>query len=196
MPDEKSESSPQGVDSGRSSRAGGLPAVLEVELAAPHAWPADEAELRACVQRAVAAALMTAAQDGAQVERKGVPPLVEVVLADDDTVRALNAQWRGRDKPTNVLSFPADAAMPWVEDAPWPLGSVVLAGGVMRREAQARGVTLQDHLCWMVIHGILHLLGYDHQTEQEAARMEALERKALARLGLADPYATPHTLPA
>jgi len=196
MPDEKSESSPQGVDSGRSSRAGGLPAVLEVELAAPHAWPADAAELRACVQRAVAAALMTAAQDGAQVERKGVPPLVEVVLADDDTVRALNAQWRGRDKPTNVLSFPADAAMPWVEDAPWPLGSVVLAGGVMRREAQARGVTLQDHLCWMVIHGILHLLGYDHQTEQEAARMEALERKALARLGLADPYATPHTLPA
>ncbi len=165
-------------------------AVIELEVAAPEQWPLPEEALHATVKRSAAAALAEAALDGAEVARDGVPPLIEVLLADDKAIRTLNAQWRGKDAPTNVLSFPAPDEMPFVPDAPWPLGALALAGGVMRREAAARGVALEEHLCWMVVHGILHLLGYDHLHDEEAARMEALERRALARLGLDDPYAS------
>ncbi len=177
----------------RSSGADDVPAppfaVIELELAAPQAWPLPEDVLQKEVERAAAAALAQAAADGAVVERNGVPPRIEVLLGDDETICQLNARWRGKDAPTNVLSFPAPAEMPFIPDVPWPLGSLALAGGVMRQEAEARGVSLQEHLCWMVIHGILHLLGHDHEEDDEAVRMEALERRALAQLGLADPYA-------
>ncbi len=166
-------------------------AVVEVDVAAPHDWPLPEEELRRVIERAARAALVVAAADGARVEREGVPPLIEVLLSSDEDIRQLNAHWRGKDKPTNVLSFPAGEA-PFVPDAPWPLGSLALAGGVMQREAAARGVDLPEHLSWLVVHGILHLLGYDHEhDEAEAEHMEALERAALARLGLSDPYARP-----
>ena len=172
-----------------SSGGGGARAVIALSLEAPQSWPLEEAELRAIIERATAAALAAAAADGAVVEKDGVPPLIDVSLVDDETMRAVNAEWRGKDKPTNVLSFPA-GEMPFVPDTPWPLGSLMLAGGVLQREAAARGVSLADHLTWMVVHGILHLLGYDHeQGEAEAERMEALERAALKRLGLPDPYA-------
>ncbi len=164
-------------------------AVVALALEAPESWPLPEAELRAIVEKAATAALAVAAADGAVVEKRGVPPLIDVSLVDDETMRAVNAEWRGKDAPTNVLSFPA-GEMPFVPDAPWPLGSLMLAGGVLRREAAARAVAFADHLAWMVIHGILHLLGYDHERgEAEAAHMEALERAALARLGLPDPRA-------
>ncbi len=164
-------------------------ALVELDIAAPAAWPVPEMRLQATVEQAVRAALAEAAADGAQVSRDGVPPLIEVLLTDDEAIRALNAQWRGKDSPTNVLSFPAPADMPLVAEAPWPLGSLALAGGVMAREAAGRGVDLAEHLSWMVIHGILHLLGYDHENDTEAMHMEALERAALARLGLPDPRA-------
>jgi len=121
--------------------------------------------------------------------------LVSLVLADDDEVHALNRQWRARDKPTNVLSFPmlsrdevlrAGAA----DDAPAMLGDLILAHGVCRREAAEKGVSEADHASHLIVHGLLHLAGYDHETgEDQAEEMETLERKALALLGLADPYA-------
>ena len=172
-----------------SSGADAPHAVIELALDAPESWPLTEDDLRAIIGRAIKAALAVAAADGAAVEKQGVPPLVDVSLVDDETIRAVNAEWRGRDKPTNVLSFPA-GAMPFVPDAPWPLGSLMLAGGVLQREAAARGVSFADHLAWMVIHGMLHLLGYDHErSEAEAAHMEALEHAALKMLGLPDPRA-------
>jgi len=164
-------------------------AVIALSLEAPESWPLPEEELRAVIEQAAGAALAVAKADGTVVERDGVPPLIDVVLVDDETMRTVNAEWRGKDSPTNVLSFPA-GEMPFVPDAPWPLGALMLAGGVLQREAEARGVSLADHLSWMVVHGILHLLGYDHeQGEAEAEHMEALERAALKRLGLPDPYA-------
>jgi len=111
---------------------------------------------------------------------------VSVKLTSDDEVRALNGAWRGKDKPTNVLSFPmADEP----EGAPM-LGDIVLAHGVCAREAADKHVAIEAHAAHLVVHGTLHLLGYDHETsDADAARMEEIERRALASLGIADPYA-------
>ncbi|MDF8332588.1 rRNA maturation RNase YbeY [Novosphingobium cyanobacteriorum] len=123
--------------------------------------------------------------------------LVSLVMADDDEVHALNKQWRAKDKPTNVLSFPmlsreevlAAAANP---DAPGMLGDLILAHGVCMREAADKGIATEAHASHLVVHGLLHLAGYDHETsDSDAEEMEALERKALALMGLADPYADP-----
>ncbi len=104
-----------------------------------------------------------------------------VALADDARVRALNARDRRKDKPTNVLSYPSGE-----HDF---LGDVVLARQTVWREAKSQGKTPADHLAHLVVHGTLHLLGYDHETsEAEAERMEALERRILGKLGIADPY--------
>ena len=112
---------------------------------------------------------------------------VSLLLTNDDEVRALNARWRGQDKPTNVLSFPA-AATDRLAESPM-LGDIALAFETLAREAGGSGVPLADHFRHLVAHGFLHLIGYDHQTDEEAERMEALERRVLARLGVADPYA-------
>ena len=110
---------------------------------------------------------------------------VSVKFTSDEEVRALNATWRGKDKPTNVLSFPM-AETP--EDAPM-LGDIVLASGVCAREAAEKNVAVETHATHLVVHGTLHLLGYDHETgDDDAEAMEAIERKALASLGIADPY--------
>ena len=111
---------------------------------------------------------------------------VSVKFTTDDEVRALNAAWRGKDKATNVLSFPM-AETP--ENAPM-LGDIVLAAGVCAREAAAKDVPMETHATHLVVHGTLHLLGYDHETgDDDAEEMEEIERKALASLGIADPYA-------
>jgi probable rRNA maturation factor len=109
-----------------------------------------------------------------------------VVLTDDRTMQRLNLKWRGKDKPTNVLSFPAGGA----PDVPGPclLGDVVIAFGVVAAEAAAQGKTPAAHLAHLVVHGVLHLLGHDHERSAEATRMEALEKRILRRLGVADPY--------
>jgi probable rRNA maturation factor len=109
-----------------------------------------------------------------------------VRFADDTEVRALNAQFRGKDAPTNVLSFPAGAAP---EDEAQPLGDIILARETVVREADEQGKTVADHTAHLILHGILHLLGYDHDTDDRAEKMEAVEREVLAGLGVADPYA-------
>lgn len=108
---------------------------------------------------------------------------ISVLLTDDATVHALNAQFRGKDKPTNVLSFPAS------DTAYGHLGDIALAYGVCVKEAEEQGKTLAAHLQHLVAHGVLHLLGYDHEDDEEATEMENLERQILAGLGLPDPYA-------
>jgi probable rRNA maturation factor len=105
-----------------------------------------------------------------------------VLLTDDEGVRDLNARFRDRDRPTNVLSFPA------AESAAPHLGDLVLAYGVCAAEAEAQGKTLADHLSHLTVHGVLHLLGRDHEAEDEAETMEGEERSILASLGVADPY--------
>ena len=124
------------------------------------------------------------AREAAQAALEGWDPddLV-ILLADDEAVRELNVRFRGKDAPTNVLSFPAAA------NRDRHLGDIALAHGVCAREAAEQAKPLANHLRHLVIHGVLHLLGYDHADDGEADRMEALERDLLAGLGVADPYA-------
>ena len=106
-------------------------------------------------------------------------------LVDPNEARALNRDWRGKDYATNVLSFPAELP-PEVGLA--LIGDLVICPEVVEREAREQGKPLDHHYAHLCVHGTLHLLGYDHETEPEAERMEALERKVLARLGIPDPY--------
>ena len=106
---------------------------------------------------------------------------VSLVLMDDAGVKRLNHDYRGQDKPTNILSFPA-------VQAPGLLGDIVLARETVTAEAEASGKTMPHHLSHLIIHGLLHLLGYDHIAADEAEVMEAIEITALAKLGIANPY--------
>lgn len=117
------------------------------------------------------------------------PVEVSLLLTDDARVRELNRAWRGQDRPTNVLSFPALAAGETVPPGmPVLLGDVVLAFETVAREAAAQGKEVGAHTSHLLVHGVLHLLGHDHEDEAEADEMEALETAILARLGVADPY--------
>lgn len=112
---------------------------------------------------------------------------LSIVLCDDAAIRAINAQWRNQDKPTNVLSFPAFEIMPG--DKPGPmLGDIIIARETVEREALEEQKSFEQHLHHMIVHGALHLLGYDHEDEEEAEQMEALERKILHALAIPDPY--------
>jgi probable rRNA maturation factor len=114
--------------------------------------------------------------------RIDVPELEAAVLfTGDDSVQALNLQWRGQDKPTNVLSFPAP-------EGSGTLGDIALALGVIQAEATAQGKSVADHTAHLLVHGALHLLGYDHQANDEAEEMEGLEIECLAALGIKNPY--------
>jgi probable rRNA maturation factor len=113
---------------------------------------------------------------------------ISLLLTDDARIRDLNRDWRGKDAPTNVLAFPcSDGADD--NGSPCLLGDVVLAYQTVASEAVRDGNSLSDHLCHLVIHGVLHLLGEDHETDAEARRMEQMEVKALGLLGIGDPYA-------
>ncbi|GGE21898.1 endoribonuclease YbeY [Aureimonas endophytica] len=158
----------------------GLALRLSVEDAG---WDAAGlGDLETLVWRAVAAAAAGA----------GLPATVGtelgVTLADDAAVQALNAEWRGKDKPTNVLSFPIEDLMPGEGPGPM-LGDLILARETVFREAALENKSPADHFCHLVVHGMLHCLGYDHEDEDEAEAMEALEVRILADLGIADPYA-------
>jgi probable rRNA maturation factor len=147
--------------------------TIEVEIEAD-AWLAalPDAALRV---RAAAEAALAEAKGPAEAE-------LTVLLTDDAEQRGLNAQFRGKDKPTNVLSFPSPAfAAPHI-------GDVALAFETCAREAEAQSKPLDDHLSHLVAHGVLHLLGWDHESDAEAEAREALERKVMARLGVPDPY--------
>lgn len=133
--------------------------------------------------RAVAAACAVA-------DRAFVPGAeVSLLLADDATLRTLNRDWRGKDKPTNVLSFPA--VPPEAIAASPVIGDIAIAYETVLREAAEEGKAPLDHATHLVVHGMLHLLGYDHETDADAVQMEALEVKALASLGIGDPYRDP-----
>lgn len=128
---------------------------------------------------------------------KPVAVELSVKLTDDDEVHALNRRYRDRDRPTNVLSFPMVQpdmldGLANSDDGEVLLGDVILAAGVASREADEKGIALADHAAHLLVHGVLHLLGYDHERgEAEAEAMEALERDALAAMGIADPYRPP-----
>lgn len=119
---------------------------------------------------------------------------VALVLTDDAESRALNKRWRGKDKPTNVLSFPDDMSLP-MQARHRPLGDIVLAFETVSREADEARRSLTNHAAHLVVHGILHLLGHDHEDRREAEAMEARETEILASLGIPDPYTcdTEHT---
>jgi probable rRNA maturation factor len=112
---------------------------------------------------------------------------ISIMLCDDALIRTVNKQWRGIDEPTNVLSFPA-VPPARLKSSPM-LGDIVIAFETVAREAQAEDKPFADHIAHLTIHGLLHLLGFDHETTHDAEIMEACEVRALARLGLADPYA-------
>ena len=122
---------------------------------------------------------------------------VSILFTSDEQVHALNREWRGKDNATNVLSFPmlerADLLALSTEGPPEMLGDIALAYETCLREAADKGVSLADHAAHLIVHGLLHLAGYDHETSpMDADHMEALEIKALASMGLANPYELPH----
>ena len=112
-----------------------------------------------------------------------------VALSSDTAVRALNGTYRAKDMPTNVLSFPANPGLPRDADAPRWLGDVVIAEETVAKEAKEQGISQAHHLQHLVVHGVLHLLGYDHETDAKAEAMEGLEVEILDALGIANPYA-------
>jgi len=150
--------------------------TIEVEIQA-EAWTVALPNAEAIVELAGEAVLsQLAPSDLAE-------PLVVVLLTDDDTVADLNQRFRGKPGPTNVLSFPAPP------NPEGQIGDIALAYGVCAYEAALQGKSLEHHLMHLTVHGVLHLLGYDHETDSEAEAMEALERSILETLGVSDPYA-------
>jgi len=133
-------------------------------------------------------ALVRRAAEATMLDNEAPPSEISIVLSDDEHIRELNKHHRGMDKPTNVLSFPP-ARMKTPAGAPRFLGDVVLAFETVEREAAEETKTIENHISHLIVHGVLHLLGYDHEDDDEAEIMEARERKILATLGIPDPYA-------
>lgn len=145
--------------------------MIDVEMEDP-AWAA-----------ALPDAIAYAKEAGEAAARLGCAGAIAVLLTSDESVRDLNARFRGQNHATNVLSFPAS------KQAVGQLGDIALAYGVCDREARAQGKPLGDHLRHLVIHGVLHLLGYDHESDDQAQEMESIERDLLAGMNIPDPYA-------
>jgi probable rRNA maturation factor len=146
---------------------------------ADDAW-ARVADLEQLTDRAIAAALEHARAD------KNVE--ISVLFASDAEAARLNTEWRRKDYPPNILSFPAPKQQDVPGGEPRPLGDLILAAGTVAREADEQGKPLKSHLTHLIVHGTLHLLGFDHVEEREAERMEAAEIAILAALGVPDPY--------
>lgn len=138
-------------------------------------------DLEKLARRAADAALAEA-YDGSQ------PAALAILFTGDAAIAEINRQWRGQAKPTNVLSFPAPAGLPVPAGEPRPLGDIVLAFGTVAREAEEQGKPLPHHATHLIVHGVLHLLGHDHESKAQAKDMEALECTILKQLGIADPY--------
>jgi probable rRNA maturation factor len=147
-------------------------------------WRRAVPNVQALAERAARAAVATAKKRPVGKQWAGE---IAVVLSDDATVRKLNRDYRGKDKPTNVLSFPNDGGVD-PDGGMAPLGDVVLALETVLAEAKDQGKRAGDHLAHLVVHGVLHLFGHDHVKDAAARRMEALETKILAGLDIADPY--------
>ena len=169
--------------------------MIQVELTGEDGWPSRltaDGGWNALAVRAVRAAVERTPHG----ELLSTPALVEISvrLTSDDEVRLLNKHYRHQDKPTNVLSFPMvqpdliDTVSRNSDDGELLLGDIVLAHGVCMTEAAERGVSVADHAAHLLVHGTLHLLGYDHGDDDAAAGMAAIDRDALAALGIVDPY--------
>lgn len=169
------------ADSGPRRKAASQPSAARLETEVVRRSPEWKAAPIADTALALAAEAAFAASPPAGADACELT----IVLSDDEEVRDLNRTWRGKDTPTNVLSFPAGEQ----PGAPRQLGDVVLAFETVARETDAQGLALSDHVSHLVVHGVLHLLGFDHTSEEEAKTMESAERLVLASLGIADPYA-------
>lgn len=156
------------------SRRAAAPAI-DIQTQSP-LWDAQPLAAQTVRDAIAAAAAELATPDGE----------VSIVLTDDTSIQKLNREWRGIDKPTNVLSFPA--ATLGLQGPPRLLGDVIIAYETLAREAAEEAKPFLHHLAHIAVHGHLHLLGYDHRTDSEAGAMEALERDILSRLRIADPY--------
>lgn len=159
-------------------KAGKAAIAIDIAIEAG-AWP-PEKDLQALVEGAGAAVV-------AETGLSGTTEL-SVLFTDDAHVRGLNAEWRHKDKPTNVLSFPAFPTVPGGALPPM-LGDIVLAQETISAEAGLDSKPFDHHLTHLIVHGVLHLLGHDHETDEDADVMEALETRVLARLAIPDPYA-------
>lgn len=163
--------------------------MIEVAILPEEGWGGD-VDWSALAYQAVIAAIRQSPYapiaDAAMIE-------VSVKFADDAEVHSLNASYRGKDKPTNVLSFPMVQpdlldGLANTDDGEVLLGDIILAAGVCEAEAAEKGVSVSTHATHLIVHGTLHLLGFDHMDDAEAEGMEAMERAALATLGISDPY--------
>ena len=160
------------------------PALPATEvLVVADCWQAEPGA-EAVIHRAIEAAAEIVDADTGDAE-------LAVMLTDDAGIRTLNGNWRGIDKPTNVLSFPAlqPTGRRGPDDAPRMLGDIAIAYETTRREADEEHKPFDHHLSHLAVHGFLHLIGYDHENDDDAEAMEALEREILAQLGIPDPYA-------
>lgn len=154
--------------------------MIEIDIAMEAGdWPAED-ELRGHAERATGAVF---------VELDIADPASELSLlfTDDASIRTLNREWRGKDKATNVLSFPAFEVVPG-DPLPPMLGDIILAFETVSAEAALEGKPFAHHLIHLIVHGLLHLLGHDHENDADADEMEGVERKVLARLAIPDPY--------
>jgi probable rRNA maturation factor len=163
--------------------------MLEIALEADEEWDSSRS-WDLLVRRAAEAAIAESAFP--QLATSERPIEVSVLLTGDEKVRELNAEYRGKDNPTNVLSFPMasadDLRQATVAGPELLLGDIILAHGVCVAEAADKGVSIEQHATHLIVHGTLHLLGYDHHDDTEAADMESREVRALGRLGIANPY--------
>jgi probable rRNA maturation factor len=148
-------------------------------------WQA-EPDAETVIHRAIATAAEMVDADISETE-------LAIMLTDDAGIRTLNSNWRGIDKPTNVLSFPAlqPSGPRGPDDAPRMLGDIAIAYETTRSEADEEQKPFDHHLSHLAVHGFLHLIGYDHEKDDDAEAMEALEREILSQLGIPDPYADP-----
>lgn len=143
-------------------------------------WESEEA-LRNLVDQALKSTFQ-------QVGFEKINSELSLVFTDDERIRIINEKWRHVNSATNVLSFPASAISPGEQPGPI-LGDIVIAYETVAREANNEDKTFDDHLSHLIVHGLLHLIGYDHQNDEEAEQMEQLEREILANIGISDPYA-------
>ena len=184
MPKSAARGAPEAI-SGRNRNSGtmarfALP-ITEV-LVVADGWQ-SEPDAEAVIQRAIAAAAEMVDADTGEAE-------LAVMLTDDTGIRTLNLNWRGIDKPTNVLSFPAlpPTGRTGPGDPPRMLGDIAIAYQTIRKEADEEQKPFDHHLSHLAVHGFLHLIGYDHENDADAEAMEALEAEILAELGIPDPY--------
>ena len=160
---------------------------LDIQISVEEgAWPAEERLLEISGRVLGAAAKFIEREERQPFPKTGAPE-VSLVFTNDETIRGINAEWRSQDKPTNVLSFPAFPLVPGKMPGPM-LGDIILAEETLTREAADLGKSFDDHLTHLLVHGFLHLFGYDHMEDDEAEKMEGLETRILAELGLSDPY--------